>query len=121
MQQLTALERRRECILEEIRAIRTMRKGSVSEQYLKVYHKGAKEPALRGPYWVYTRKEQGKTVSQRLSSTEAEQLRKGVGAYHQFQALCREYVEITEKIGELTREQRVVPDKKNDRGHHRKR
>ena len=61
------LEEKRERVLEQMRAIRSMRPGSVTEQYLKVTHKGKRKPVMRGPYWVYTRKEAGKTVGQRLS------------------------------------------------------
>ena len=53
------LEEKRERVLEQMRAIRSMRPGSVTEQYLKVTHKGKRKPVMRGPYWVYTRKEAG--------------------------------------------------------------
>jgi hypothetical protein len=51
MSLLQNLEKRREKILEQIKNIRFMRRGTINEQYLKVPQKG-KEPLLRGPYYV---------------------------------------------------------------------
>lgn len=104
MSVITNLEKRRGQILQEMHRIRAMRKGSVIKQYLKVKKKGKKEPVIKGPYWLYTRKEKGKTVGQRLSSDDAERFREDVDAYHHFQELCREYAEVTERLGELERE-----------------
>ena len=115
MEEIRMVEERREQILNEMRQMRAMRKGSVTEQYLKVRSKGAKKPALRGPYWVYTRKEKGKTVGQRLSRKEAERFGKEVEGYHRFQALCSEYAELTERLGELEREQGEETQEKKGR------
>ena len=102
MDEVSKLEKRREEILEEIRGIRALRKGSVMEQYLKVPQKG-KKAVLRGPYWLYTRKEKGKSVGQRLRRDEVERYKKEVEAFHTFQSLCDEYAELTERLGELER------------------
>jgi len=112
MKEIAALEEKREQILHEIRDIRSMRKGSVTEQYLRIPHKGIKEPAVRGPYWVYTRKEHGKTVAKRLNHTEADIVREEVEAYHRFQSLCREYAETTEKLSVLGQTRGAAIDKK---------
>ena len=40
------LEEKRERVLEQMRAIRSMRPGSVTEQYLKVTHKGKRKPVM---------------------------------------------------------------------------
>ena len=101
MEVIEKVERRREEILREMRAIRRMRKGSVMEQYLPGKQKGKSEPVWRGPYWLYTRKEKGRTVGRRLSREEAERVRAEVAAGHRFQALCQEYAELTERLGEL--------------------
>jgi hypothetical protein len=99
MEQLQALEHKREQILQEMRKIRAMRKGSVSEQWVKVPRKQA-APVLRGPYGLYTYKEKGKTVGRRLSAQEAKRFGEEVKAYHHFQALCAQYAEVTEQLGE---------------------
>jgi len=108
---MALLERRNE-IIEEMQAIRSMRKGSVNEQYLKVCRKGKKDPSLCGPYWVYTRKEKGKTISQRLARGEAEKIKKDVEAFHRFQELCRVYADVSEELSVLEDGNRSVGQKK---------
>jgi hypothetical protein len=44
----------------DMRAIRSMKRAGINEQYLKVPHKGKAEPVLRGPYYVMTWHEQGR-------------------------------------------------------------
>ncbi len=102
MSEIERLEKRRMQIIKEMSSIRTMRKGSVTEQYLKVVRKGEREPALRGPYFLYTRKEKGKTVGRRLTKEEADQFRQQVEAFHRFQALGKEYAEISERLAAVT-------------------
>jgi len=105
MNPIQELEARRNAILEEIRSIRSLRRGTINEQYLKVRLRGKKEPALRGPYYVFSRREGGKTVSQRLTSSgELEQARRDAGAYKKFWSLCREFEQVTTRLGELERQ-----------------
>lgn len=104
MEKIAELEARREQILKEMRGMRAMRKGSVMEQYLKARKTGREEPVLRGPYWLYTRKEKGKSVGQRLSREQAGRYQEEVQAFHRFQSLCNEYAQITEQLGELEQE-----------------
>lgn len=101
MNEIERLEKRRMQIIEEISSIGTMRKGSVTEQYLKVARKGEREPGLRGPYFLYTRKEKGKTVGRRLSKEKADRFRQQVEAFHRFQALGKQYAEISERLADL--------------------
>jgi len=112
---IDGIETRRKQILEEISGIRAMRKGSVIEQYLKVRKKGKKEPVLMGPYSLYTRKEKGKTVGQRLSTQEAMRYKAEVDAFHRFRSLCEEYAEFTERLGELQRKATGPLEKKLSR------
>lgn len=100
MDEIGKIESRRREILREVAEIRSMRKGSVTEQLLKVPQKG-KEPAIRGPYYTYTKKEKGKTVGKRLRSKEVERFKDDVKAFHRFHALCQEYAELTERLGDI--------------------
>lgn len=98
------LEERRLAILEEIRTIDSMRRGTINEQFFQTRRKGSEQLTRQGPYYVWTRSEKGKTVSQRLSSTDAvEQARAEVAAYKRFQTLCSEYVEVTSQMSRLRR------------------
>jgi len=101
---ISQLEARRQAIIEEIRSIDSMRRGTVNEQFFQFQRKGSKALTRQGPYYVWTRSEGGRTVSQRLTSAEAvEQARADVAAYKRFQALCGEFVDVTSKLGVMKR------------------
>ncbi|MFO8057796.1 MAG: DUF6788 family protein [bacterium] len=106
MKRCEEIEKRRSEILKEMEGIRSMRRGRVDEQYLKVPHKGKKEPVFRGPYYVFSRHEKGEgTKSYRLTTQEdVDNARRDVAAHKRFQELCREYEELTEELGRLERE-----------------
>jgi len=98
------LEARRLALLEEFRSFRSMRRGTINEQFFDVRLKGQAKTVRRGPYYVLSRREGDKTVSRRLTTPEAlEQARKDSEAHKRFHALCREFEEVIEKLGELER------------------
>jgi len=106
MDRIKEIDKRRRQILREMEGIRSMRRGSVNEQFLRVPHKGKKEPVVRGPYYVFSRHEKGKgTRSYRLTSPEeVEQARRDVESHRRFRELCREYEELTQELGRMERE-----------------
>jgi hypothetical protein len=105
MNTIQDIESMRDRILAEMRSIRSMRRGTLTEQYLRVPHKGKKEPVLRGPYYVFSRKEKKKTVGYRLTTPEElEAARRDVAAHKRFVTLCREFEEWTERLGALDRQ-----------------
>jgi len=73
------LEKRREEIIMKIKEIRTMRRGTINEQYLKVPRK-EKEPSIRGSYYILSRNEGGKTIGFRLKNQEELELAKRCGS-----------------------------------------
>jgi len=117
MNTLKELEARRSAILEEMRSIRSMRRGTINEQYFKTRLKGRKGIVQRGPYYVLSRREGDKTVSRRLRSAAAlEQARKDVLEYKRFLGLCQEFERLTARLGELEREpQDLEQEKKRSR------
>lgn len=104
MNDINQIEKRRDAILKQMQGIRSMERGSITEQYLKVPHKGKKEPVLRGPYYMLSRREGKKTVGYRLKTPiELERARRDVEAHKEFKKLCREFEELTERLGKLNR------------------
>ena len=104
METIQELEARRDAILEEMRSIRSMRRGTINEQHYKTRLKGRKGMVLQGPYYVLSRREGEKTVSKRLRSpAELEGARKDVDEYKRFMGLCQQFERLTARLGELER------------------
>ena len=98
------LEQERLDVLKRMGEIRTMRRGSVSEQFLKVAHKGKAEPVARGPYYLWQYWEEGKPVRRRLKGgPEVAAARREVAAHKRFEHLCDQYVHIAESLAEVER------------------
>jgi len=117
MDTVQQLEARRNAVLEEMRSIRSMRRGTVNEQYFKTRLKGRRGIVRQGPYYVLSRREGEKTLSRRLRSVaELEQAQKDVGEYKRFLGLCQEFERLTARLGELERsEQGIEQEKKRFR------
>lgn len=106
MNTIPELEARREAVLQEMLTIHSLHRGTINKQYLEVRHKGKPEPVLRGPYYVFSRREGNRTVSRRLTSAaELERARQDVAAHQRFVALCQEFESLTEKLGRLESEE----------------
>ena len=106
MADIQALENRRQDLLGELGKIRTLRKGSLSEQWFASVRDGKKTKQMRGPYFVWTCKEHNKTVSERIRGGEAlARARQDEANYKRFRELCREYESVAQELGALEREQ----------------
>ena len=104
MDTIHELEAQREALLAEMKSIRSMRRGTINEQYLQVPHVTMRQPVKRGPYFVLSRYDpvRKKTISQRLTSPEeVEHVQRDVAAYKRYVALCDEFEGLTERLGEL--------------------
>jgi len=113
MDTVQQLEARRNAILEEIRTIRSMRRGTINEQYFKIRLKGRKGMVHQGPYYVLSRREGNKTLSKRLRSAVAlEQAQRDVSEYKRFVGLCQEYERLTTRLGELERDEQDLEKEK---------
>lgn len=104
MDAVQQLEARRNAILEEMRSIRSMRRGTINEQYFQTRLKGRKGIVPQGPYYVLSKREGQRTVSRRLrSAAELEQAQRDVAEYKRFLGLCQEFERLTARLGELER------------------
>jgi len=104
MDTVQELESKRNLVLEQMRSIRSMRRGTINEQHYKMRLKRTRGVILRGPYYVLSRREGKKTVSRRLrSGLEVEQTRKDVVEYKKFMELCHQFERLTARLGELER------------------
>lgn len=106
MTRIQELEARRKQVLKELGAIRSLRKGSLNEQWFPVVRDGKKTKKLRGPYFVWSYKVGQKTVSERLSNEHAIALaHRDAANYRQFRGLCGELEQLIAQLGEAERQQ----------------
>jgi len=106
------LEERAAEVLKEIAALGPMRKGSLCKRVLK-RKTGKGEMRTRGPYWYYTFKEKGKSVSKMIKDSEAELYEEQIENFRQFQELTREYAALSQRIAD--RQAQPSEGKKNSR------
>lgn len=99
---LESLSARRKAIILEIDKIKTMKRGTLNEQYLKVAHKNS-ESILGGPYYVFSRKKNGKTISRRVKAKDVQIFKEDIAAHKKFVKLMDEFVEISEQITDIVR------------------
>jgi hypothetical protein len=96
-------ERKRE-LLNQIAHLGEMRRGSVVEQYYEV-RRGDGMVVKHGPYYLYSYKEKGKTISRRLKSAEeAERYRAEIEEFRQFEKLSSELLSVSQRICDLEAE-----------------
>jgi hypothetical protein len=105
MDRMKQVEQRRTQIVEQAMKIRSMELGALSEQMLPVKHKDETQPVLKGPYYVLSRRENGKTRSRRVGKDELEQIQRDVDNRRRFESLCAEFKELTQELGALDRQQ----------------
>jgi hypothetical protein len=90
-----------------------MRRGTINEQYFEKRLRGTKGVKHQGPYYVLSRREEKKTISQRLRSrAELEQAQKDVAEYKRFLGLCQEFERLTARLGELERSEQAIEQEK---------
>ena len=100
------MEARRRTVLEQLAAIRSLRKGTLSEQWVPVVRDGKKTKELRGPYFVWTSKVGNKTVSERIKGEQEQQwAQQDALNYQRFKKLCWELEDLTHRLGLLERQE----------------
>jgi len=104
MKAIAEIEARRKALLQELAGMRSLRRGTLNQQYFQVRRRGELEPVRRGPYYVLSRREGDRTVSRRVRPAEVERTRAEIAGHRRFRELCRELEALTERLGELERE-----------------
>ena len=95
------LEQQRQGLLRQLAALRELRRGSLTEQFLTVKHADGSS-VKRGPYPLLTHKEASKTVSVRLTNPALLPLyRQQIQAMRQFEGVVDQLVRLGEQLGDL--------------------
>ncbi len=100
---LPSLLQQREAILRQILSVGDFRSGSITTTSGKCgkpnCHCHQPDSPGHGPNYRLTRKQSGKTVTETFSSpAELRKAQSEVEAFHRFQSLSRELLEVNEKI-----------------------
>lgn len=92
---LPELQQRRDQILDQMRSLDQMRRGSLSRQLFS----SPSEPSTRnGPYFVLQGYLRGQKFSKRVPADQAPAVEAQVGNYKRFQELADEFVTVTERL-----------------------
>ena len=101
MAQIQQLRKQRNRLLDELRDLEGIRRGSIVEQYVVATRKDG-GTRRRGPYVLYSYKEKGKTVSRRLTKeADISIYRNQIENFRRFQRITAELLRIGEQISEL--------------------
>lgn len=106
------LEAERQGIMEQMAAIRRMRRGTVNQQYFEVQQKDG-SVGRHGPYFLYSRTEKGKSFSRRISREEVERYEAETVNCRRFKELSNRCVMICEELAEA--DEKKVEKKRSKR------
>lgn len=96
---MSTINQRQRDIMNQLKQIRIMKKGSVTFQRYPVHHEAQAAGRMRGPYPVLTWKEEGRTKSIRLKTPgEVAWAQDAVENHKRFTALCHEYERLAEQL-----------------------
>jgi hypothetical protein len=95
------LARQRQTLLTRLGALRELRRGSLTEQFLMVKHVDGSR-VKRGPYPLFTRKQANKTISVRLSDSDLVPVyRRQIQALREFENVVDQLVRVGEQLSDL--------------------
>lgn len=107
---------RREEIVEELLAIRSLERGALSEQYVARPGESGEPAGRLGPYYVLSHWREGRNQSRRVPRPEVNRVRRDLANYERFAQLCRELEELTCRLGQLEREEGAASDEAGKNG-----
>lgn len=105
------LEAQREQVLEEMRSIERLRRGSFRRQFFKLEQAG--RTVTRGPYYLLQGFIRGRKFAERIPAEAADQVGEQVHNYKRFQQLAERFVTVTDQLTRLA--DQTSGSKKNSR------
>jgi hypothetical protein len=103
------LEQQRDATIEEMRTIDRLRRGTLSQHFLKKQQGG--QTITLGPYFVLQGYLRGKKFSRHICAEQATQVEADVKNYQRFQTLAKRFVTLTDQITQLSGS---TPESKNN-------
>jgi uncharacterized protein DUF6788 len=103
--ELTRLQRRYQAAQDQVRTLGFIAPGSVIERYTVCGTPGcrchADPPNRHGPYFQYTRKLSGKTLTRRLNAEQADRYREWIANRRKLDELTTEMDELSQQAAAL--------------------
>ena len=96
---IQTLRSQRDAVLERMKQIDHLRRGSLSRQFFKTRRGGKIIEA--GPYFVLQCSFKGKKCSERVAATAAEQVEKQVENFRLFNELAEQFLTLSDQITQL--------------------
>lgn len=96
---IETLRSQRDAILEQMKQVDHLRRGSLSRQFFKARRDG--KVVQSGPYFVLQCFFKGKKRSQRIAATQAERVERHVENFRLFNGLAEEFVTLSDRITQL--------------------
>ena len=110
---IPSLRSQRDAVLERMKLIDHLRRGSLSRQFFKSRRAGKVVEA--GPYFVLQCSFKGKKCSERIGTTDAEQVQQHVENFRRFNGLAEEFITLSDQITQL---ECVADDSKKNASNH---
>jgi hypothetical protein len=105
------IEQRRSEILAQMEQMRSLHRGTLNAVYKEQVKDGKATGVRYGPYYVLSRNVRGKTKSRNVASREVDEVRAGLEQHTLFRELCDEYEELTQRLGELERNEEAAAER----------
>src|SRR5258705_13972271 len=96
---IQALRSQRDAVLERMRQIDHLRRGSLSRQFFKTRRGG--KTVQSGPYFVLQCSFKGKKCSERIAASQAQEVEKQVETFRIFNGLADEFITLSDQITQL--------------------
>jgi hypothetical protein len=113
LDRLAEYERRYQELAAQLATIGLIYSGSVTRRYTHCGTPGCKchadPPQPHGPYYQWTAKENGRTITRRLNGTEAELYQEWIDNDRQLRRILQQMRQIAVKAAELKLEQATKP------------